>query len=46
MSKKEIAKEMFGEGAYIAIDSMMQALKDEAEKENRIESKTKNKRLS
>ncbi len=39
ISKKEIAKEMFGEGAYIAIKSMMQALKDEAEKEDMINKK-------
>ena len=41
MSKKEIAEEMFGEGAYIATKSIMQALKHEVEQESKIESKTK-----
>ena len=41
MSKKEIAEEMFGEGAYISIKSIMQTVKDEAEKEKKINSKTK-----
>ena len=38
MSKKELAEEMFGAGAYIAINNMFQAMKIEAE------GKTKNKK--
>ncbi|MCK5282424.1 MAG: hypothetical protein KAK00_03365 [Nanoarchaeota archaeon] len=30
MSKKELAKEMFGAGAYIAIDNMMHSIKHES----------------
>lgn len=33
MSKKETAEEMFGAGAYIAINNMMQAFKKEVQKE-------------
>lgn len=45
MSKKELAEEMFGAGAYIAVNSMMQALKHEAERESRREGKATKKKI-
>ena len=39
MSKKGLAEEMFGEGAYIAIKSFMENIKEEAKKENNMEDK-------
>lgn len=39
MSKKELAEEMFGAGAYIAISDMMRALKHETERESKTKGK-------
>ena len=35
MSKKELARDIFGAGAYVAIDNMIQMHKSEQEKKNK-----------
>jgi hypothetical protein len=43
LSKKGLAEEMFGAGAYVAIKSFMQAMEEEAKKEKEMEDKGGNK---